>query len=121
MTTRENIDKFLQPLRIPAGWKVDYNILTEFDPLPENMEFFYGEWLFGATHSRNQVGIEVHFEPEGDPGGEYVVDFFRYHNVNPKPAIDTRQESIQCVSTSSRIDVVRMIEEFMSRQTTIKR
>ena len=107
-----NFHDVLQPLRIPAGWRIDYNLLTEFDPSPETATYFYGEWLFVAFHTKFGVGLEVSFSPEGDPQGAFMID---YYQVNKKArGSGSSQEMLECFSTTSRKLAVQAIEQLMA-------
>ncbi len=111
----QKVDALLQPLRIPAGWRVDYNILTELDPSPQTAEYFYGEWLFAASCQKSRVGVEISFSPEGDPEGAFMVDYYR---IVGKGLLDEcSQELLQTFSTSSREQVVLVVEQLMSNGT----
>ena len=62
-----------QPLRIPPGWRIDWNALCEVDPTEENVRrgFFGGSSLFSATHEHRRLWLDVEWRPEDDPAGEY--------------------------------------------------
>lgn len=63
----------LQPLRVPAGWLVSWNTLSEVGPTQENVRrgYFSGSSLFSAVHRHRRLGIDVEWRPEDDPAGEY--------------------------------------------------
>jgi hypothetical protein len=65
----------LQPLRIPTGWEVQWNILTELEPTPENVarKFFGGDALFYASNTGSPFFIDVAWRPEDDPDGCFVL------------------------------------------------
>src|SRR5437879_3319612 len=50
-----------QPLRVPTGWRIDWNTLFELDPTEENVRggFFGGSSLFSATHEGNRLWVDV--------------------------------------------------------------
>lgn len=62
-----------QPLRIPPGWRIDWNTLCEVDPTEENVRrgFFGGSSLFSATDEHRRLWVDVEWRPEDDPAGEY--------------------------------------------------
>ncbi len=68
----------LQPLRVPAGWLVQYNNgLYEVDPSPEQVAEVDRWWLFKEDmlqmqhQSRNRL-LDLGWYPEGDlEGGHY--------------------------------------------------
>ena len=61
----------LQPLRIPAGWTIGWNSLYA-SSRAENGEFG-GSSLFNATHPGRRFNVDVAFEPEFDPAGEFQL------------------------------------------------
>jgi fibronectin type 3 domain-containing protein len=70
----------LQPLRIPAGWLVEYNDgLYECDPLPERVAeddriFFFKEDMLQMKHLRRDRLLDLGWYPEGDlAAGAYKV------------------------------------------------
>jgi len=65
----------LQPLRIPAGWEVQWNILAELEPTPENVagKRFGGDASFYALHTSRPFFIDVAWRPEDDPEGCFVL------------------------------------------------
>ncbi|MBA4189498.1 MAG: hypothetical protein C0467_16035 [Planctomycetaceae bacterium] len=65
--------ELLQPLRVPAGWRVTWNTLFELDPTPENVgRGYFGESsLFSAVHEHLRLWLDVEWRPEDDPSGEY--------------------------------------------------
>jgi hypothetical protein len=62
-----------QPLRLPAGWRIDWNTLFEVDPTEVNVQagYFGGSSLFSATHEQMRLWVAVEWRPEDDPAGEY--------------------------------------------------
>jgi hypothetical protein len=62
-----------QPLRVPPGWRIDWNTLFEVDPTEENVRrgLFGGSSLFLATHEHRRLSLDVEWRPEDDPAGEY--------------------------------------------------
>ena len=65
----------LQPLRIPPGWRVNWNTLFEIDPTPESAArgFFGGSSLFAATSVLHRSAIDIEWRPEDDPAGSYYL------------------------------------------------
>ena len=68
----------LQPLRVPAGWQVEYNNgLYEVDPLPELVPEADRWWVFKQDmlqmkHTRHDRLLDLGWYPEGDlAGGRY--------------------------------------------------
>jgi hypothetical protein len=67
------MDLRLQPLRVPAGWLIDWNTLYEVDPSegPLDGGYFGGSSLFLASHMHRRFLIDVGWQPEDDPRGCY--------------------------------------------------
>ena len=73
------MDAPLQSLRIPAGWKIEYNSLFEIDPLPDLIPTDHHSWFFkeDMLQMKHQDGdrlLDVGWYPDGDlERGEYAV------------------------------------------------
>ncbi|MDE6591850.1 MAG: hypothetical protein K2K57_02145 [Oscillospiraceae bacterium] len=63
----------LQPLRIPGGWNVKYNMFSEYDPDKDGAEYFYelNEDLM-QLKNKNML-IDLGWYPEGDIKGSYKL------------------------------------------------
>lgn len=62
----------LQPLKIPAGWTVEWNVLTDIDPTEDNIHEFTGNLLLINSPTRLK-SIDVSWKPEGDINGYYQL------------------------------------------------
>ncbi|MDB0570679.1 hypothetical protein V4C85_20640 [Ralstonia solanacearum] len=107
-----NVWKGIQPLRVASGWVVDVNNFYEFDPLPENMEWFYGSVLISGHHVKTGLCFDSRYEPEGDPKGEYVLDFIEM-KINKKTGDVESEAFIGSRRTRSRVEFIEWIESFM--------
>jgi len=104
----------LQPLRIPSGWMVDINSFYSVDPSEDTMEWFYGSPLLSCTNTRTGHSLELVFEPEGEPAGEYRISFYKYE-IN-KRKIDYRNGAmIDTARTKRKTEAVELIEDYMLR------
>lgn len=63
----------LQPLKIPSGWSVEWNVLTETDPSEETIHEFTGSSLILLNSSTRLKAIDVSWRPEGDINGAYYL------------------------------------------------
>jgi len=70
----------LQPLRVPAGWLVEYHALSELDPADEqrvpeaDRRLLFRQDLLQMGHGRRERVLDVGWYPEGDlEGGQYVL------------------------------------------------
>ncbi|WP_417356882.1 hypothetical protein [Flavobacterium sp.] len=62
----------LQPLKIPSGWSVEWNLLTETDPTEETIHEFTGSLLL-VNSSTLLKAIDVCWQPEADINGAYQL------------------------------------------------
>jgi len=62
----------LQPLKIPAGWTVEWNLLTNTDPTADTIHEFTGNLLLLNSPTRLKA-IDVSWQPEGDINGSYQL------------------------------------------------
>jgi hypothetical protein len=64
-----------QPLRIPPGWRVNWNTFFELDPTEDNVRagFFGGSSLFAASNDHLRLAVDLEWRPEDDPAGQYLL------------------------------------------------
>ena len=63
----------LQPLKIPSGWSVDWNLLTDTDPTEDTIHDFTGSSLLLISSHTRLKAIDVSWRPEGDINGAYQL------------------------------------------------
>lgn len=63
----------LQSLKIPAGWAVEWNLLTETDPTEGTIHEFTGSSLLLINSPTRLKAIDVSWKPEGDINGAYQL------------------------------------------------
>ncbi|MDG1715656.1 hypothetical protein [Lacinutrix sp.] len=63
----------LQPLKIPSGWTVEWNLLTETDPTTETIHEFTGSSLLLINSSTRLKAIDVSWRPEANLNGAYQL------------------------------------------------
>jgi len=63
----------LQPLKIPAGWSVEWNLLTDTDPTEDTIHEFTGSSLLLISSHTRLKAIDVSWQPEGDINGAYQL------------------------------------------------
>lgn len=102
--------ELLQPLRIPSGWRVNWNTLFELDPSAENIRrgYFGGSSLFAAVNEGLRLSLDVAWRPEDDPAGEYqlTVDCAPW----PRTASGRRRKDLPLDFREARV-----VHEFRSR------
>jgi hypothetical protein len=104
----------LQSLRIPSGWVVDINSFYEIEPSEDTINWLFGSPLLSCTNIHTGFSFEVNFKPEGEPEGEYIVQFYKYEVKNKK--IDYKRGSlIDSKKTRNQSFVVDLVEEFMAK------
>lgn len=59
----------LQPLRIPAGWRIGWNTLDV--GMEADRDGIGGSSLFNATNEGRRFNIDLEFRPEFDPDGAF--------------------------------------------------
>lgn len=109
-----------QPLRIPPGWRIDWNTLFEVDATEKNVRggFFGGSSLFSATHEQQRLCLDVEWRPEDDPSGEYhlKVEYapwlrtVRGRRRNDAPLDFSGARVVHEIRTSDRAELVRELE-----------
>ena len=63
----------LQPLRIPAGWFISYNMFSEYDPDTDGEEYCF-ELCEDLLQLKNKnLLIDLGWYPEGDINGNYKL------------------------------------------------
>ncbi len=107
----------LQPLRIPPGWRVEWNTWFDIDATEGDVRegYFGGSSLFTATHEARRLYLDLDWRPEDDPGGEFVL------KVHYTPWLRTergRRRKNMPVDRST----ARLVYEFRSRDrlTTVR-
>lgn len=96
----------LQPLRIPAGWFVSYNMFSEYDPDTDSEEYCF-ELCEDMLQLKNKnLLIDLGWYPEGDINGNYKLFL-----------VDTTIEfpfetPLQVFSSGSKKEIIQMIEHW---------
>ncbi|MES2444900.1 MAG: hypothetical protein V4574_18915 [Pseudomonadota bacterium] len=114
----------LQPLRIPAGWRVDWNTLYATSDAEKGE--FGGSSLFNATNEGRRFGIDVAFRPEFDPEGRFHLSVIyqpwprteRGRRRTGVPfALDGDAETVHESDTASYAELVDRLETWIARCT----
>ena len=72
--TARTIKSFeLQPLRISTGWKVAYNMFSEYDPDKDGPEYAYELCEDLLQLSNNNLLLDLGWYPQGDITGSYKL------------------------------------------------
>lgn len=115
----------LQPLRVPPGWRIDWNTLFELHPTVENVRrgYFGGSCLFSAIHRHHRFWVDVQWRPEDDPAGCYRmrIEYSPWERTEPgRPRKDVAlhfqdSEAVHEFQTRSRSELVRELEAWLMR------
>ncbi|MGY5954947.1 hypothetical protein ACUY4R_003829 [Kosakonia sp. BK9b] len=105
----------LQPLRVPAGWFIELNNFYEVEPVTENTDYFFSAVLISGENKRLGVSFDSRYEPEGMPGGEFVLvlqkqDYDRKGHITHVSVLDVKR-------TKQKAHFILQLEEFMQTGT----
>lgn len=92
----------LQPLRIQAGWRIEYNNFTEYDMDIHGVDdlFELHEDLLRLRHINRKLIIDLGWYPSYEIDGSYLLMFVKNFDWdNPLEQISTRskKEIIACI------------------------
>lgn len=113
----------LQPLRIPAGWLIQWNTLEEIDPEQGISEGYGGSSIFLATNETRRFRIDVEWRPEFDPEGRFHmrVDYAPWERTDrgarrsDLPLHFRHAELIHEYATRSQAELVRELDAWLWR------
>ena len=116
----------LQPLRVPAGWFINWNTLEQVDPADAEERAFGGSSLFMATHEQMRYRIDVEWRPEFDPEGSYhlTVEYARWERTErgrrrtDLPLSFAEAEVVHRFETRSREALVDELDRWLWRGAT---
>jgi len=108
----------LQPLKIPSGWSVEWNLLTETDPAEDNIHEFSGSSLLLLNSPLRLKAIDVSWRPEGDINGAYQLQVIcllpkfnaKTNNMEYEGIWETPELEF---STKDRLELVAKINHLM--------
>ena len=108
----------LQPLKIPSGWTVEWNLLTETDPTTETIHEFTGSSLLLINSSTRLKAIDVSWRPEANLNGAYQLQVIcMLPNFNEKTNTmeysglwDTPELEF---TTKNRLELVKKINQLL--------
>ena len=96
----------LQPLRLQAGWTVEWNHFTEYDIAFHGPEgaFELHEDLLQLTHKRSGLTIDLGWYPSYEPEGNYLLLLVKDLDWG---------RPLKTVETRSKADVIAYIETWV--------
>jgi hypothetical protein len=114
------MDIRLQPLRIPAGWRLDANVFYAIDPAEESVRlgYFGGSSLFMATLEAWRLIVDLEWRPEDDPAGEYQLTVYcspwprtpRGRRVKGAPVVIPDARTVHTFHSRDQAALVRELE-----------
>lgn len=110
---RKQLEYKLQSIRVPSGWTITINNLFEVDLTPETSAWFCSSVLLGGTRRSTGHCFDSRVEPEGDPDGEFVIDFLLIKYDRKGAPIKGSEKYLGEFRTQSKIAFIEKIESFM--------
>ena len=110
---REKLEYELQPLRVPSGWCMTINNLYEVELTPETSGWFSSSVLIGGARQSTGHCFDSRVEPEGDPDGEFVVDFWMIKYDDKGQPVKNSEVFLGDFRTKSKALFIGKIESFM--------
>jgi hypothetical protein len=108
-------DPLLQPLRIPTGWVIEWNLFLEVDPTFEVGDvgsIGFGEDLLQISGKVSPILLDLGWYPSGDPKGEYRLVAIRRHD-DEEEMRSSWERPFRVLESRSRIEIVQAIEEWL--------
>ncbi len=98
----------LQPLRLQAGWKIEYNDFTEYDIAihGENDLFELREDLLQLRCEQESLIIDLGWYPNHDANGNYILMLVKDYKWDCP---------LEQVSSKSKKEIVAYIEKWVCR------
>ena len=106
----------LKPLRIEAGWLVNYNQFYEVDPAPGYEHYFEGSSLLLLQNNSRLKLIDLQWRPERDLSGEYQVEVLNFlENFNAKTnefdIVPNWENPFLTFTSKSSVNLVEILKE----------
>ena len=103
--TARTIKSFeLQPLRISTGWKVAYNMFSEYDPDTDGSEYAYELCEDLLQLSNNNLLLDLGWYPQGDITGSYKLYLVDKTKESPF------ESPLEAFVSKSKQEVIKRIE-----------
>ena len=110
---REKLEYNLQAIRVPSGWTITINNLFEVELTDSTSGWYSSSVLIGGVRQSTGHCFDARLEPEGDPSGEFVVDFLTInYDKNGKP-IKRSEVYIGEFRTKNKAELIAKIESYM--------
>ena len=103
----------LQPIRVPSGWTITINNLFEVELTPETSDWFSSSVLIGGVRRSTGHCFDSRVEPEGDPNGEFVIDFLTIEYDKKGKPIKNSENFLFEFRTKRKLEFIEKIENIM--------
>ena len=103
----------LQPIRVPSGWTITINNLFEVELTKETTEWFSSSVLLGGVRKSTGHCFDARVEPEGDPEGEFVIDFLTIQYDNKGKPVKNSEVFLGDFKTKNKSEFIDKIESYM--------
>jgi len=108
----------LQPIRMVAGWKMDWNTFMELDPSEGNMDALSGSSLLMVSNPCTGRMIDLSWRPEYDVKGRYLLEVWnfveRFDERTNSMELEVDWENAHLTFESrDRLEVVKELERLM--------
>lgn len=103
----------LQALRVPSGWTITINNLFEVELTPETTGWFSSSVLLAGVRRSTGRCFDARVEPEGDPDGEFVVDFLTVKYDKAGKVIKNSEVFLGDFRTRSKAAFIEKVESYM--------
>ncbi|WP_088324173.1 hypothetical protein [Polaribacter tangerinus] len=105
----------LQPLRITAGWNIEWNLFYKVETTEENLCYLDSTSLLHLSNYNLKRAINLEFKPENDVNGQYylrVINLLENENSNNKYEGDWENLYYE-FSSKIREEIVTKIEQLV--------
>ncbi|WP_439130818.1 hypothetical protein [Polaribacter sp.] len=108
----------LQPLRITAGWHVEWNLFYEVNPSEKNMTYLDSSSLLHLNNHQLKRAINLDFRPENDVKGYFYLRVINLTKVEkPKTKsfdyVDDWENLYYEFTSKNRLEIVEEIERLV--------
>ncbi|MBL0795317.1 hypothetical protein [Pseudomonas sp. B7] len=103
----------LQPIRVPSDWTITINNLYEVELTSETAHWFSSSVLLGGARKSTGYCFDSRVEPEGDPNGEFVVEFLTIEYDKKGEPIGDSVRTIELFKTKNKKEYIEKIETYM--------
>jgi hypothetical protein len=116
----------LQPLRISAGWNIEWNLFYEVDPSENTIHYLDSSSLLHLNNYCLMRAINLDFRPENDVNGHF---YLRVLNLTKKVSLKNKKVSYDAdwenlyfeLKSKNRLEIVNEIERLVIETPIFKK